>query len=415
MSTGKTIAVGLLSILLIGSLAGASAAIGADRTAFDADYVVTTFEEENVHGSLAAEIRADTTGEINRTTNSVALPAGIDVDLDDEQAVNESITDAVVREQLEGHVRDLYAYLHGDTDDLSLVTDLTEIKRSLEAAIVEATTIDTPTLVGENSEDIDTERVAMLSESESAYQEAQMDLPPGERERIENELEAQVREDLVDQPEPLVQSVLALHTTVLDGLTGKLTHEEYVEQLDEDEQRVTEELAAAALTEVPSEEPVFGEDEDPEAQFAPFRTAVNWGTTLAWVLPLVATLLVAGIYGLSRSLDRTAAVTASALFWAGLTWVVVGLFMRGILLGAVKPDGDASNPLADGLFAVFEGALETIALQSVVLLLAGAGVYAVVFADRRGKLDPVRERAGYPPRDRAGAAASASGDGPPQE
>jgi hypothetical protein len=397
VSTGKTLAVAVLSVLLVGSLAGASAAIGADRTAFDADYVVETLDDENVHGSLAAEIRANATENVEQTTDPGSLPPGVAVDLDAGQALNESITDDVVREQLEAHVRELYAYLRGDSEELSLVTNLTTVRESLRETIIDATTIDAATLVGESSEDIESERVAKLSESEQAYQEAQMTLPPGERERIEEDLEATVRENLSGQPDPLVNAVLSLQSTVLDGLTGELTHEKYVEQLAADEQRVKEEIAAAAITEVPEEQPVFADDEDPESQFAPFRTAVGWGTTLAWLLPLLALVLVAGVYGVTRSLDRTAAVTAGALFWAGLTWVVLGLFARGLLLDPVEP-GEASNPLVEGLFAVFEGTLQTIGAQSVLLLVVGAGLYVVVVADRRGTLDPVRERAGYPPR-----------------
>lgn len=398
MSVARTLAVAVLSLLLVGSLVGASAAVGANRTAFDADYVVETFEQEDVHGSLAAELRANAAQDAEGVTGTDSMPAGITIALDGPQAINESITDEVVRQQLERQIRGLYAYLHGDRAELDLVTNFTAIKGSLEGRIIDATTIDTATLVGTSSDDIGADRVARLREGPASYEEAQLTLPESEEERIRNDLETSVREEFGDQPDPLTESVLSLYMTVFDGLTGELTYETYTDQVAADEQRVKTELAAAAVAELPDEEPVFAEEDDPEAQFAPFRTAVSWATTLSWLLPLLGVVLVGLVYGVSRSVDQTAAVTAGALFWAGLLWVVFGLFLRGPLLAAVTPDGDPGNPLATGLLAVLEGTLETIGTQSVLLAVAGVVLYALVAADRRGKLDDLRARAGYAPR-----------------
>lgn len=396
MRTGRTVALVLVGLALTGTLFGATVAMGADRTALDSEYTTATFENEGVYAEITQNIQRDMGDDIDQMLGEKPIPRGITLTRNGEEIAQQGVTEQLVGAEMGRTLEELYRYLHGSRGDLNITIDLAEMKASVSETIVDGIEIDTPLLVGSKSDQVEEERIAKLSESESAYQEARLDLSSEEQAALSDELEANVRVELSDEDEALTDAVLAHQQTVLDGLTGELSHEAYVEQLAADEQRIKAEIAASAVADVPTEESVFREDEDPEAVFGPFRTTFQWGSTAAWLLPLLAIGLIGAGYGLTRSGDRTAILTAAGSLVAGIAGVVVGLGGRELLVNVLEPADP--GPTFDGLAGVVEGTMRAIALQSAVLAVVGCLLFVAVYADRKGKLRPAREAVGVGPR-----------------
>lgn len=398
MSTGRTLGVVLLSVLLTITLFGATVATGVERTALDDQYVMEQFEDEQVDAKIGSELRGEIATKIDRSDEQREVPTGISIDLDGKTVANRTVTDEFVAGELSRNIEIGLRYLRGETEELDLRTDLREIKAAIRAEIINGTTIDTPQLVGANTDRIGAERVAMLSEGEQEYQEAQLDLSDEERAELEAEIETNVKQQLSNTSDELTAAVLDHQYTVLDGLTGELTHEEYVEQLAADEQRIKAAIGDAALAEVSDEESLVSEDDDAESALAPIRTGASLTATLAWLLPLLAAGLLAVIYGVSRSVDQTATVAGTGLLVAGILGAVAGFLAGPALKGTVGVGTEESDPIIEGMIAVIDGTLRTVGTQSLVGALVGVVVLVAVVADRRGLFDGVRSRLNLDPR-----------------
>lgn len=392
MRTTRTLAVVVLSVLLTVTLLGATVATGVERTALDDQYVVETFEEENVGSEIGTELREDIATEVERSDERQQIPTGIAIDLDGEAVANRSVTDGFVASELRRNIRIGVQYLRGNEPELALRTDLRETKESVRAEIISGTTVDTPQLIGANTARIGAERVAMLSEGQQEYRDARLALTDQERSDLEAEMETNVRRQLPNDSERLTEAVLAHQTTVLDGVTGAVSYEEYVERLAADERRIKAVIADIALGEIPDEQSLLEEDEDPESALGPARTASRLTVTFAWLLPLLAVGLVGAVYAATRSTDRTAMVAGTGLFASGVLGALLGFVAAPGLKGAAGLGGEESDPVVRGLIAVVDGTFRTIGTQSLGLAVAGVIALAAVIADRRGLFDGVREQ-----------------------
>lgn len=399
MAGDRSIAVLLVGILLTGAIFGATVAVGAERTAFDGEYVSSTFEDEGVYTEVTNEIRNDLAGNMSNLIRGESLPQGITLSLDSEEVATKSVTEEFVAGEMDKSIRQMYAFLRGDRDDLDIVIDLMPTRNAAADAITEAIEIDTPELVGSKSDQVDSEQIAQLSEGQQAYQEAQIEMSDAEREEIAAELETNVRTELDSNDEELATAVVDHQTTVLDGLTGEISYDEYVDQLAADEQQMRDEIATAAVREIPRQTALFEEDENPEEELSPFASGIQMGILLSWLLPVLALGLVGATYGLTRSIDRTASVSSVALLIAGICGSIIGILIRPVIVGLFEP-GETSDPdpVLDGLAAVVDGSLWTIGMQSLLLVGVGAVGFAVLTADRKGKLNGLRGTLGINPR-----------------
>lgn len=398
MTTGRTLGVVLLSVLLAASLFGATVATGVERTALDEQYATDRFEEEQVDGKIGSDLRRDIATEIDRSNGQRQLPMGISIDLDGRVVANNTVTDEFISTELNRNVGVGIRYLRGETDDLDLRTDLNDIKAAIRTEISNGTTIDTPQLVGGNTGRVSANRVRKLSESEQQYREARVDLTTGERAKIEGEIETNVRQQLSNDSDELTAAILDHQYTVLDGLTGELTYEEYVEQLTADERRIKTAIGDAALTELSDEQSLVAEDDDLESALSPLRTGAGFTVMFSWLLPLLAIGLVGAVYGVTRSVDRTAMAAGTGLVVSGILGTVLGFIGAPVLKGAVGLSGSESDPVIEGLIAVVDGTLQTVGMQSFVLALIGVVILGVILGDRRGLFDGVRSRLDLDPR-----------------
>jgi hypothetical protein len=302
------------------------------------------------------------------------------------------VTDGFVSSELERSIERILRYLRGETDRLNLSTDLREIKRSVRTEIIDGVRIDAPQLVGANTDRIGAERVAQLASNEQSYRDAQLNLSTQERAEIDAEMQTNVRRQLSNESEPLARTILDHQRTVLDGLTGELSYQEYVDQLGADQRQIKAEIAALALREVPNQQSLFGEESDPKSALAPIRAGTGLVTIFTWLLPLLAVGLVGVGYVLTRSVDQTATVAGASLLVAGILGAILGFVAGPAVKSAVGVGGGSSDPIIAGLTGVVDGALGTIASQSLLLAVVGSLVLVTVGADRRGLLDGVRGR-----------------------
>lgn len=396
MSMAKTAAIILIGMLLFSSVAVANTAIAADRTAFDSDYVVETMDDEGTFEAVGDTMRAEMVDEINASMENQSIPQGISLgELDAATLANDTITDEFVKEEMTVNIDRLYAYLHGDTDELRMVVNLSDLKTALATEVSNELSIDTAAIAAQTSERITEDDVRGLSESEQSYQDAQLDLSEQERQQFRAQTKATAEEETANESENVSTALVDLQLTVVDGLTGQLSHEEYVEQKEADEARLKDALTAEMVKEVPDEQTLLGDEEDPAAGLGQLRLVVQWTDLLSWLLPLVSVALVGGLYAVTRSGRRTARKTGGTLLWVGVVGAVTAIALQQMLSAFIDiPDEAGASAFMEGMIAVFQGMFDTLLIQSVLLLVLGAIVYGLVLAEKRGHLDDVKERLG---------------------
>lgn len=115
---------------------------------------------------------------------------------------------------------------------------------------------------------------------------------------------------------------------------------------------------------------------------------------LTLLLPLVILLLAGVSYWVTRSVESTAKIAGSSFLLAGLFGFLMPTLLKNTTLQFAKQSfgGEDAPGITDGAFRVVEGFFGTIAAQSLVLLVVAAGLYGVAYADRTGRLDPLKAR-----------------------
>lgn len=378
------IALVLAGVILLATVAGGNVAIAADQTVLDSSHVIEQMDEERLFAEQAGEFRDEVADEIAAGTEGLSLPPGLSLgEFDPQATAEESVTDAYVREQAIDNIEQLYAFLHGDRDDLTFAIDIGPVKRSVAESVTENAVVDTATLVGEGTDRLDSERVAALGADEESFQEAQLDTSDRQVEALKADIESDTESR--GYTAALTDALVSLQFTVVDGLTGELTYEEYITQRDANEDELKGALGTEAVADIGETITLGGEDEDPSETFSGAADIVQLIETLTLVLPALALALVGVIGGLTRDLVRTARVAGGALLGAGL----LGVVARFVAPGFVMPDGEETDALADGLVATVESMFETLGTQSILLAAVGVVLVGLAVADRRGYLDGI--------------------------
>ena len=387
----KRIAIVLIGIVLLATVAGANVTVAADRTVLDADYVIDSMEDEDLFAQEADSFRSEVANQVRAGTDGLNLPPGIElVDFDPEVTAEESVSDSYVREQMAGNIERLYAFLHGDRDDIPFVIELGPVKDGIADSVTESAAVDTPVLVGESSENIEAERVGALEEDEESFEDAQMDISQEQAESMKADIESDVQ--AMDYSSELTQALIDLQFTVVDGLSGELTYEEYTEQLESDERAVEAALGTEAVAGIDDTMTVGEEGEDPSEAFSQIADVVQLVSTLALALPVLALVLVGVLGVVTRSVRRTAFTGGLAVLSAGL----IGLVVAYVVPGFALPDrsGEEVDLFADGFLAAIEGMFEVLNTQSVVLTLGGLLLFGLAIADSRGLFDGLKDSVG---------------------
>lgn len=170
-------------LLLFTAAVGANAAITADRTAMDGEYVADTFEEEGAYESLTRDVQRDIAD--NLTGVSDELPPGLElVNFDADEVAVSSLPESYMASEFRGSILGMYAFLHGERETLEMTLDFRPIAENLSAAFgPEQIRVETPVLVEETTTDVDSdpiptdsETIARLNSDAEGYEEVRLDI-----------------------------------------------------------------------------------------------------------------------------------------------------------------------------------------------------------------------------------------------
>jgi hypothetical protein len=407
----RGIALVVLGLFLFLAVAGAHAAIGAERTVLNEEFVTEGLEEEGFYEAQAEGFRSNlrpegAAGQLGESFEGPEPPV--------EEFANSVVTPEYVQTQFEGLIGSAFAYLHGDVDELNLTIDTTPIKagfvEEFETWIIEL-----------DPGQIDP-RMGDLAQSESSFEQTRTEFKDRWLQRIQQatpeqlsqaELEAQydqrrgqIRQEAIDRLEsriaesggpPEIQSALVDYGTV--GVDALVSADADYETFLEDESAAREALATAVgdlvskqLDEAIPDQQNFAEGMDEEARgnLEDARGVVTLVDTLALLLPLAAIALAALIVYVSgrrsNGLWRVGGVVAVIGLGVGIVATLLSGMLPGIL--NIDPETAEQGPLI--VLGLLTDALGTIGLQSWLLLLLGLVLVAAGIAIRR-ELLPIED------------------------
>lgn len=179
MGVVRSLSIGVLIILLTASLVGANATTAAQRTALDQDFVTTSLSEEDAYGAFRDMMINETTQQIGVEETNTPIPI--------EPIIEDAITRDYIQNQIDPNIERVYAYLHGNRDNVSIVVDISPLKEEISTGIGdeirERSLSDLLELAGvEDLGTISVEGITIevtdlltMGESEQAYQDTRQD------------------------------------------------------------------------------------------------------------------------------------------------------------------------------------------------------------------------------------------------
>lgn len=133
--SASTVPIYLLGIGLVLALVLASVALAADGTVLDSETTIETMDESGVYSEMTAEIRTEMVETIEGEMTEEERQF-ID-DAERQQIAERVITESYVRGEISRNIEQIYAYLHGDRDAVTLAIDQRE-PRSIAVAEIQA-------------------------------------------------------------------------------------------------------------------------------------------------------------------------------------------------------------------------------------------------------------------------------------
>ncbi|AFZ72935.1 hypothetical protein [Natronobacterium gregoryi] len=402
MGTGTKLLFAVLGIVLVVALLSTNLVVAADRTVLDSDFVKDTADEEGLYAALAQEVQEDAMQTLSTSGN--ALPAD---ELED--GVREAVIEAEIREQGEKNVDRLYAFLHGETDELHLEIDLERANQNVLTELEEEMTgLD----LGE-ADFPQGDEIEAMAESEEQFaqyrdefrEEQKEELQGGgDREVPAEELDQRMdairldlyteRDELLEQERygdgldaDLEEPAHALLTARVDALTGEMGYDEYVTEVESAKEEFETELVAGVESELADGAQIDlteGMDDDATESLEMGQAVVSTASLLAIVLPLVCL----GIVGLMAWVapPSTTALSAGVVSTLVGTTGIVGSHVAGEQIELLFAGGETPPAMADFVLGIASGTLAALTVQSVVLLVVGIGLVAVGVAIRQGLL-----------------------------
>jgi hypothetical protein len=208
-----------------------------------------------------------------------------------------------------------------------------------------------------------------------------------------DELRQSMTDAPADVPEEIAGPASDLQTAIVRALTGEIDHDTYRENAvaaRDDLAVAAGELAVEGLSEMPAQVQLtdqMGQEQQQALETA--ATAVQWLDRLVVILPILAVVLVAGVWRLSRSARTTASVTGLALVLSGGP-VFVAATLAGSVLEARLPD----EPTVTLLLSVIDGFFASLQANALAVLGAGVVLLIAVLVKRYGVDEWTRERLG---------------------
>lgn len=397
----------LLGLLLFGTLSGANAAIGAERTLLNDDFVADSIDDGDFYARQTENLATDFVPEdANFQVNSAFEGSGPSV----REMAEAAVTPAWVRTEAERNLAAVYAYLHAETDELVIELDTTAVKANFveefETWILEA-----------DVEALDS-RMAALAESESSFEATRRDFEETQLQRIQErtdeeytreELEAiyddnrdVVRREAIDRLESEVSQSGApaeLHSAIVDygtvGVDALVAADASYDEFIEAEADARSDLATAVGDVVRSrldeavpdrEDFTDGMGEETAASLAEARGHVTTVDTLAIVLPIATLVLAALVVSVSRRRSSGLWRVGGVVAVIGLSGAVAATILPGLLPDLLNVDPNQADPAADVVLGLITDTIGAFGFQSWILLALGLGLVGAGLAIRRDRL-----------------------------
>lgn len=402
------VAVAVLTILLIVALLGANVAMGLDRGVLDDEYVKSELDDADVYAAVHAEALAQLEEDMPEAPDD--LPGSIDVS----DIIADTVTEEYLQEQIEGVIESIYAFLHGDTDQLELIITLDTIVENFEQAV--ATQVADISLaelnIGELSIPVEGYQVTVdpgeLDAGETAYY-AELDrFESDAKDAIEQSLEDQgfdpseedvdqayetLKDDLsselesaveaaiegADLPADLQDAATAIAHTVAGAYVDRPAHADFDADLTDHKEDLGAAAASFALDEqgdlIP-EELDIGEELGglAEEELEPAVTAVSLVSTLSMALIVVSLLLVGGMFAVTRSVASTARAAGIGALIVGALSAAVAFIIPGVAEDMFLDDLEVEG-IGEELISVvpdlIDSAFGPLFTQSIGLLVIG--------------------------------------------
>ena len=423
MSTGRTVAVVVLGIVLVGLLVASSAVIAMDRTVLDASHVSDTAADEGVHEELTAELHEDFERDMAASNDEWPLERS------ESDLAAEAIDEAYVQSQLDGIIESTYDYLHGDTDELRLEMDTDPIRETVVAELetemedVDLEALDVPDgaaieAMAESEQQFDEHRDEAREEfeaeakaqakaeiqdetdreltDEQLEQAFEQEFDEAEFDQYVDEMLHEIREELyaekderideeLDEP-ALEEPVRDLGGAYIDAQTEVIGYDEYVSQVetakDDLGDAVVETFEAELEEELPGTVDLTEEEDVDEEPLDDAREVVSILGTLVWVLPVLALGAAGLVAWLAPASTAALTVGIGSLLSGGIG--LVGAHLGGAELQAIADQEAGADEVADFVFEVLGGLVDALLVQSGLLVAVGVGLIALGVAIRRG-------------------------------
>ena len=437
MGAGKILAILAVVLLLLPTVAASNAVMSAQQTVLNGEYVTETLEDEGVYEEIAETATEQIQSDLPaiQPTQSDQLPDEISVSQVNETAIVEAaVTEDYVTEQSEENILALYDYLHGETDILELTLDAEPVKENIAEEVArQAGNVETEQLIRTYADDlgstdipIDGDTASRMLESESSYQAVKSDFREQIREQVRretgasgDELDQQVDQALAEGAnqtkanitettraqtsefsENVTNATIGLQHALVDGLATDDSYEEFQENIDESEQALALEASRLALQQMDGEiDDTYSltSEMSPglESSLRGAQDTVGTIDLMNILLPIIGLVLIALVFGITRSLTTTGKVAGGVFLVAGVLGFLLPTLLQGTVLNWVEDQiSSDSDVVGEAVVEIIDGVLGTFAAQSLAILVAGVIIFALAFAGDRGYLDTVTKRAG---------------------
>ena len=414
-----TVALAVLAVLLVGTVAAGTALVSAERTVLDAEYVTGTIAAEDRYDEVRTPFLTTVRERLAESGAPIPeeTPPGIEVRPFDRSAYAESaVAEAFGPERIDRTITDIYAYLHGRQGTDALTLSLADVKSAYATRVTEAAIhIDAAALADVGGEtdspmQINGTTVERLRANESSYLATRAafreSLPAGTDpvllgQRTKADLEPAIEDATAENDPAVTEAVIEIQFATVDALTTDLTYETYQSRIVDGEatlrtvasDRVREridELAPASIT-LGTEDGAFRNIDDTAG-------TVQLLDLLVWVLPAVALGLIGVVSWLTRSGWTTARTTGGALLGAAAICLLPAILARDVIAASVNdPFAADGGDFGAVVGLLVDGFLDVLVVQSLLLAVVGAALLALVWADRRGHLDSMRAVLGRAP------------------
>ncbi len=418
----RVVILGVLGLVFFAAVLSSNVLLAADQTVMDAEYAADTAEEAELHEEITAELRAELEGQVD--VDQTEYP----IEISSEELVSDAISSEHVQSEIEANLERLYAYLHGEADELRLEVDATPVKTGIvesvddnideleladvadqfEGLAPEDLEMDPAVVVPEMAENesqflhhrerfeeqmkdrIQEESPYPMTDeqAEQAYEQRRDEIRSEMHDKLNQQIDQAVEEGAIEPAfEPPVRTI---GTAWVDAMTGAVEYQEYTAQIDGAMESVrtaaVEELETRLDEELPdtidlTEE--IGEEQVRSMETA--QTATTTADTLTLVLPILG-LVTAGVVAYLFPTSTAAIVVGllSALVGGvGLVAASVG----GSTVADTIASADGPEPVLRFVELLLDGLFGLLTWQSGALLVIGLGLMGLGVAIRRDLLD----------------------------